>query len=417
MNTKQQGRSTERGIGYVLVLFMAFLVGALCMGLMQEGLAARTALKHHVSNMRALELAETGVVRAEMELRSMIDSGSDGVGVSSGALGAGAYDVTIASDPVSDARFILTAVGRHALSTRRIEVGIRRRLNSNYADALFSLEDLTVSSISTDAYDSRNGTYASQATMLDGGGTFAEEGGNLGSNGDIYLDGTSVWVRGDTIPGPLRDVYESGSPTVTGDQAPREYELDFPPAPYEDFFSAMTSNSNALMGTTNQGNSVRYNTARMSLDVTGNANVVMPAGTYFFKSINIRGGSTLTVEGPVKIYVTDSLEIGAGANIIADRPSDVQIFAHPYPIPDNSAPAEATVKVSGGSNVTWALYAPGAALDIGGGNHFYGAAAAKRIELNGSNSFHYDKALGEFGSRGAAIIERLYWKEAPLPRP
>jgi hypothetical protein len=119
----------------------------------------------------------------------------------------------------------------------------------------------------------------------------------------------------------------------------------------------------------------------------------------------------------VKIYVTGTFEVGAGTNIVAASAADVQIFAHPYALAGQGAPpSETVVKVNGGSNVTWALNAPGALLDIGGGNHFYGAAVGKHIELQGENAFHYDLALGRTTQQGAATLERLYWRELDPPR-
>jgi hypothetical protein len=271
--------------------------------------------------------------------------------------------------------------------------------------------------VTTDAYDSRVGTYASQATNADAAGSYAQPGGSVGSNGDIELDGTTVWVRGNAIPGPGQEVVISGSPTVTGDMAPRTFALEMDPAPYADFEAALNDNDNQSLTHGGNGNRVRYNAANYSLEVAGNTSVTMKAGTYFFRDFSMKGGSTLNVTGPVTIYVTGSVDIGAGANIVASQPADVQLIVHPYALPTNRpAPSEALVKVNGGSQVTWTMYGPGASLDIGGGNHFYGAAVGQVVELQGNNTFHYDKALGATVRLSVATLERLYWREVTPPR-
>ena len=66
---KIRRRASERGLATILVIFMSVILAGLCFGLLQEGLAARTSLNHHTNNLRALELAEIGLVRAEMEIR------------------------------------------------------------------------------------------------------------------------------------------------------------------------------------------------------------------------------------------------------------------------------------------------------------------------------------------------------------
>jgi hypothetical protein len=401
----------------LLVFFVVVIIAGLSVGLLQEGVAARNSILNHKDNFRALEIAESGLVRAEMELRALVDLDGGGLGSAEGAYANGFYVVTALDDPISPDRWILRAEGEHGMSVRRIEVGVRRRSGATFADALFSVEDLPLSNTVSDAYDSRLGTYASQVGNADAAGTFAESGGNVGSNLDIELDGSSVWVRGNAIPGPGHQAILSGGPTVTGDMAPRNFLVDLNPPPFGEFEAAMNDNDNNSLQGGGNGNRVRYNSANYTLDVAGNTTLNLGAGTYFFKELKVKGGSVLNVTGPVKIYVTRSIDIGAGTHLVAARPGDVQLFAHPYVLPAGGAAiTETTVKISGGSNITWAMNAPGATLDIGGGNHFYGAAIGKRVELQGNNAFHYDKALGETVGSSTATLERLYWREVNPPR-
>lgn len=408
----------EAGFAIVPVLFVVLLLSGLSVGLLQEGMAGRAALENHRSNLRALEVAETGIVRAEAELRAQVDLDGGGIGAVSGLYAEGAYTVGVQVQALAENRWILTAEGEFGLSTRRLEVGVRRRSGSTWADALFSDDSLPLSSVTTDAYDSALGTYASQAVNADAAGPYAEPGGGLGSNQDMVLDGSTVWVRGAAIPGPEHDVLVSGNPTVTGDMAPRTFNVLLDPTPEADFISAMNSNQNQTGLTADgHGNSVRYNAASHTMSIAGNTSATMQGGTYFFKDFDIRGGSILNVTGPVKIYITGRLDVGAGASILASSAADVRIYAHPYALSGaaGAVAGDAYVKVSGGSNVTWALYGPEATLDIGGGNSFYGAAVANHIELQGNNAFHYDKALGRQEWIHVASIERLYWKEIGPP--
>lgn len=417
LRTATQAPATERGFAMVLVMFLVVVVSGLSFGLLQEGMAARTGLENHKSNMRALEIAEAGLVRAEMELRAQIDIDGDGIGNAQGAFGDGTYEVTIADDPASPDRWILTARGEHGHSARRVEVGVRRRTGNSLAEALFSMDDLPVSSVATDAYDSRLGTYASQATNVDGTGPYADTGGSLGSNGNINLDGSSVHVRGNAIPGKGDEVIVNGGPIVSGDMVPRQIEVELPPAPLSEFQDAMANNNNGGLGGSGNGNKVRWRAAQNTVSISGNTTVSFPAGTYFFKDFTALAGTVINVLGPVRIYIVGDFTIGSGTSIVAGSPSDVEILVHPYgqQLGLSGAPTETNVKISGGSQVTWSMYGPGASLDIGGGNDFYGAAIGKQIELNGNNRFHYDKALGDSTGDKRATLERIFWREINPP--
>jgi hypothetical protein len=417
MTDTRHPSAEQRGFAFVLVLFFVLVIGGLSMGLLQEGFAARTSLGNHKSNLHALELAETGLVRAETELRSGTDLDGNGIGNVSGMAANGSYLVTAVADPNLTNRWTLSATGAHGNSRRRVEVLVRRRTGSSFADALFSQDTLPLSSVVSDAYDSRLGTYASQAVNTDAAGSYALPYGSVGSNSNIELDGSTVWVRGNAVPGSGGDVVTSGSPTVTGDMAPRLLDIDMPPPPFSEFQAAKQSNDNGSFQGGGNGNKIRYNNATGALAITGNSTVNFPGGTYFFTSFTVLGGSTVNFTGPVKIYVTETVDIGADSNLVASSPSDVQLMVHGYNMKsqDGAPVGETLVKINGGSDITWAMYGPDASLDIGGGNQFYGAAVGKHIELQGNNSFHYDMALGETLRTHVADLERLYWRELSPP--
>ena len=405
--------------GFVLVagLFLVILLGGLAVGLLEESQAAKAYLGLHEANLGALEVAEIGLIRAEMEIRAQVDQGSDGIGNALGTIANGAFDVSVHDDPVSDDRWMLRARGTLGTSTRTIEVGVRRRVNRYFVEGLFSLEDLVLNGdIQTDSYDSSMGPYAAQATNVDAYGSYSGTKGHVGSNADVVLLGTSTAVRGNAIPGPLREVKQSGSPFVLGDKAPRMDLIDIPPEPYADYEAAYLVNDNDAAFSGYPANKIRYSAANYTLSVAAGETMVIPAGTYFLKSLELKGGATLEIGGDVKLYVTGELNLGGGTLVNAGAPTDFQVHAHPYALPDGFAPTSTTVKVNGGVNVGMSLIGPGADLVIGGGDHFFGAAVAKSITVGGNCFFHYDAAVGEKMIEGVATMERLFWREPNTPR-
>jgi hypothetical protein len=400
----------------VLALFVAIALGGLSLAMLQEGLAANGTLGRVEADVRSLELAETGLSKAERELTELVDGTGDGVGVVSGTFAGGAYEVAATQDTVRPERWTLVGTGRHGRSTRRVEVLCRRVENSLFQHALLSDDDLVFNGMNTtDQYDSRVGTYASQAVNADDGGTFAEVGGSVGSNsGVVELNGSTVYVRGDAIPGPLHTVDEAGDPTVLGSTTPRRYERELPPPPYDDFRAAYLLNDN-LTGWTAVGGNVSYDPIACTLSVKAGAKLTLNGGTYFFAKISLSGGSVLQVAGASKVYVTGSMDLSGGQLVNPGAPGDLLVFAHPYNLPVGFAPTTTNVKVSGGSSAAWGFYGPEANLTISGGGNLFGAAVAKTITISGDCAFHYDKALGDFGLLPGATFERLYWRETSPP--
>jgi len=67
----------------------------------------------------------------------------------------------------------VTSKGTSRMATRTIEVGLKRIPGGAFVEGLFSHKDLTFDGTNvTDAYDSRLGTYSSQATHSDASGTY-----------------------------------------------------------------------------------------------------------------------------------------------------------------------------------------------------------------------------------------------------
>ena len=283
-------------------------------------------------------------------------------------------------------------------------------------DGLFSKDGLTFDgSNNTDAYDSRLGTYASQATNMDAGGKYAQKGGNIGSNGSILLDGSSITIRGDAVPGPGETVEMSGSPTVTGDTYPRIEPSDVPPPPLAEFEAALAVNDNGNW--TKSKGQVTYNPAAYSLKVGANATLIIPGGTYFLTSLTLDGNSKIEIRGPTRLYSTGTLDMSGGviANMTG-QPKDFLVFNHPYALPEGHVPTEVGIKFTGGAQASLAIYAPEAPVTISGNGDVFGAVVGSDVKVAGNSYFHYDKGLGDMTGGRTTVFERLYWRDLAPPR-
>ena len=400
----------------VIATFLALVLGGLALGLLLEGRAARTALVRHEDGAQAMELAETAIVRAEMELRALKDLGTDGIGTVSGSLAAGTYSATAVQDAVYKNRWTITAAGRCRTSVRRLGAGVRRMTGGMFAEGLFSKDGLTLDGANrTDSYDSRLGSYDSQAVNNDSGGRYAQSEGHIGSNGAILLDGSSITVRGNAVPGPGEVVETQGSPTVTADSIPRLEDVVLPATPLAEFEAALAVNDNGNW--TKSKGEVTYDPARYTLRLGSNAHLVLPGGTYFLTSLSIVGSATIEVRGPTRLYTTGTIDLSGGTILNeTGQPKDFLIFAHPYALPADNPPTETSVTLSGGSQAAFAVYAPEADVKVSGGSDVFGAIAAKSVTVSGNTYFHYDKGLGDLTSGRTSVFERLYWRDLAPPR-
>lgn len=401
----------ERGMVVIAVLLVAILLGSLAMAAVEEGLGDRTAVKHQVSNTLALEICEVGLVRSEIEIATNTDRDGGGIGNVAGEVNGGAYSVVAEKVPNVVGRWVLVGRGEYEHSVRRVEVGLK--VNGGvFSYAMFGKDSVELEGGGqTDSFDSRLGSYASQAVNGAGSfdGLYAEANGLVGSNLNVRLWARTV-VRGDAYPGPT-GTYSGSREKVWGDLSNLPEPVDLPPPELDEFIDAMANNDNDQIDGSMKG--VTYDPALFKLRLGAGADLVLSGGTYFFTEVTTVGNGSMTVTKPSTVYVTGTLDFGGGA--IANtggKASDLIIYAHPYDIVPGYDPLGAgDIEMSGGTNAAFALYAPYKDIAAGGGNDVFGAVVGRNIHLQGGSLFHYDEALAEWGYGDGKLGTRLYWVE------
>ncbi|HSD09618.1 MAG TPA: hypothetical protein VLF14_01440, partial [Candidatus Binatia bacterium] len=191
--------------------------------------------------------------------------------------------------------------------------------------------------------------------------------------------------------------FSIGQSTVTGDQTSGAPQVAIPPAPSCPL-SGYGPNSGISGGTFNNGNG--------QLRGNGGDNITLAAGTYCFSSVTITGQATVTMLGPVQIYLTSPSNFGGGGIVNYAPPGS-------YPIPSNlqifstynaGPTGNQGLTFSGGSAVYATVYAPEAALNFQGSvTDFYGAAIGGTISMGAAN-FHYDEALQGLPGAATALV-------------
>jgi len=253
------------------------------------------------------------------------------------------------------------------------------------------------------------------------GGATGRSNGDIGTFGTIAaainLTGSAV-VNGNARTGPGGTV--DGSSAVTGEITHDQVPSSDPPLPPVTVPSELVSLSYGVNGQFTDG----------LLTKTGSNSAAIPSGNWKLKRIKLTASATLTITGPAKIYLTgdtgDSIaQSGAGSQIICDGKvefyvdqkvtSSGQGMINPGQNPADltvwGTPTCTSIKMSGGSTLYAAVYAPSATIDPSGGGDRYGAFVGKEVNCTGNGVYHYDEALAEFGTGGSSGYEPSYWQE------
>ena len=286
---------------------------------------------------------------------------------------------------------------------------------------------INANQVTIDSYKSSKGAYAislSQNTYTGQIGAY-----NKGSRGDVrtnnetingvvgYINISNGVVTGNayaTSPPPssgaqdpisidATKVMYTQSPAVFFDSTHKYYNqnpLTFPdiptiPTPTGNTYNYST-NANATLPAGNWNN-INISKGKLTvpggtygtLDLSAQAKVVLgtpgQTTTYNFQGFTTGAQTQIIYAGPVVINVKSSLNIGGQGSI-----SDISTPASAVHWNFKGGNGE-TVYIGGGGDTVGVFYAPNNALQLKGGGDFYGAIAAKSVDINGNGAFHIDE--------------------------
>jgi hypothetical protein len=219
-------------------------------------------------------------------------------------------------------------------------------------------------------------------------------GGNVGSNGNVGVDGTNTTVNGTTgsaIGGVGSCNQGNGISATNGanygspSQIPVQ-NLPAPPMPNPlPPTKNKTYNNNQTLPPGSYGN----------VNITGNTTITLPGGTpgnpavYTFNSFSLSSQSTLIINGPVifnlaGVGAQNVLTLNGGFSNTTFIPSDFVI----------NYGGTGSISLGGGAAAYAVINAPNANISFSGGAIFYGQAIGKTISTTGNNvKIYYDSSL------------------------
>ena len=302
-------------------------------------------------------------------------------------------------------------------ATSRQTMIVERVFQSFFAHALYgicSVNRVAGSSI-TDSYDSNLGPY--------GGANAFDVDAGVGSNGQVWTNGTSLAIGGDVAYGPGTGGCPAGDPSsvnpavVNGEVAARPPRTFPPLPPFPPPSANNISHSSAVPLLLPPGN---YGT----VTVQGNGVVGLQGGTeaaptvYYMENLSETGNNAtiqifptgghviLHVRGtpiaPSPASLTGCADYGlylGGTGILSGvpppPPSSVRINYY----------GTNCLVIAGAATASATIYAPEADGRLGGTGQFYGSVIARTTELYGDRQLHYDTDLqNRFGTLSPAKV-------------
>jgi len=373
----------EKGVFLINSFLVLSMIGTFSLALFLKNITLYRSSERAANRITAFHLAESGLDRAIVQLRSDLSYAGQGY---TNLGNRGGFDIQVETPDATQPNLRrITAAGHvpnnvasaYAYAMRQV-VAYVNLTSSDSSYALFSNSSIQMSgNAGTDSYDSRIGPYHLQAPR---------QNGHVGTNSIgahmVMLSG-NVRIGGNTIVGPGGNpssvIVMSGNARIEGTRTAASARKVLDPVEIPS-------------GLTNQGN----------LTASGNSSMTLPGGTYWFSSINITGNGQVNFTGAATVYVTGRVSIsGNGFGTAQNLPPNLTIKTK-----------EGQVTMSGNANFYGSIYAPASDVTISGNGHLYGAVVGNTLQNSGNGKIHYDEALNSESGGSTSTSSLLAWTEA-----
>jgi len=392
---------------------MIFVVTSLLMLsaiLHHYGIRTASESSARLDDRMAFYLAETALSEAMTAVRAG-RPGDVGSQAAPAYFAGGAFWVQATPMGVGQTQLVSTALwgrGRAALEAQ-VEVDDTGPV---FETVLNSFEGLTLNAdVEVDSFDSKVGSYASQAVNVFNGHVYANDNGDVISNSDITLNARAT-VFGDATPGIGHSVTMGTDAYISGSTTPAPNPFSFPPIEVPVLASAGP------------------------LDIPNAGSTTLPAGDHAFDNLTIGTDGILTIEGPANIVCND-LTGGRRGRVVIDATNGPVTFyvegtyTHQQEfeaVPVAGSPMAVAflftmpqeITFPGATNIRGAYYGPTSNITFTSDNEVWGAIAFNRIDMSNDMQFHFDEVLADYwrvktGAAGDFLVVHVWRKVGVTP--
>jgi len=395
-----------------MVMAAVAVTGVAVLALGMVSLQATSASEQHrfKQEQRAVLAAEAGLGESFMALQNG-EPGELGSVQAPVLLAGGEVIVTTQTFGPNNRLLRVSSGSRLGNSEARAELILQDNVDTPFVWGAFGETSLSMNSqAKVDSYDSTDGSYASQMVNGSGSSAYADDEGNVGSNGDIELSQNSL-VYGNATPGESSTITVLGNGDVSGSTANATSPFTLPPLIVPEIPS--TGNRVFATDTTLASGQYHMDTTAISTGVT--VTVIGPA-TLVMDSFELLSHSKLRIDstnGPVDIFVLNDFVMNSNTLIASNDwdPRDVRINL----LSDNIVNPEVLIDLDelgfeSNAKLYGTIYAPDAAITIESNFELFGSVIAEEVSLSSNCRIHYDEALGEVLPPGTDRYTRISWR-------
>jgi hypothetical protein len=403
----------RRGVALALVSFLIAGLAVMSLALCATVSSTKKQEKgsHDIAN--ALYVTEAGLGEAMMQLRQ---GNPANLGSEDARLDFGSAEYWVEDNDLGGGLHSLIATGVENGVGSRLELVVREVPQSFYVWAAFGEERMTMSSNAfVDSYNSDDGAYRDQDNNGSGSNSWANADGNIGSNGNIFMDTNSA-VHGNASPGPGKSAWIQGNATVSGSTLPSVDLVDMPPIEVPNIPS---SGDHTVSGDAAESIvSGEYHFDTYVLDSNSTLYVEGPA-ILVFETFEISSNAEMEIDatgGPVEIYVIGDFIMDSNTLITSttNTPADVEINLLSDNILDPQEEVDLDdVDFDSNAQLYGTIYAPNAMVEINSNFELFGALMARRVHLDSNAKVHFDEALMNVSNDEESVLETVAWRKVP----
>ena len=284
--------------------------------------------------------------------------------------------------------------------------------------------DLSGNNIKTDSFDSSSDEYSTDGKY---DSSKAKDGGDVATNSAV-IDSLNVWnadIYGKVSTGPGGSVkigkngsvgskawHDAGNSGIEEGYFSDDMNVQFPEVQAPFSGGGWSPDTSVVVDGTNY-------------------TYVVGTGNYQMNSLSMSGGGNMLVNGDAVLYITGNVSLSGQSYIYIESGASLQMYVAGTSTSIGGSgvmngdakassfgywglPSNTSVSMHGNAAFTGTIYAPQAALTLGGGGNnnydFVGSTITKTVKMNGHFQFHYDEALKSFGPRRGYTIAS--WNEA-----
>ncbi|MGB0330379.1 MAG: pilus assembly PilX N-terminal domain-containing protein [Planctomycetota bacterium] len=394
---------SRTGSVLVTVIIFVLVLAGLGSSMVRVDLSISNSRRTEGAAQLAYFAAEAGIDEAFILLRSRLIEPEEGDSVSVGTeqiprvLASSRYWAEVTR--LDAWRYQVVATGTCQGERKRQECVFSTAPVGFFQYAAFGKDGLLVGEgCATNSYDPTLGTFASQAARGNGG---------VGSNGSVVL-GADTFINGDAVTGENGSIVENGSNVViTGDRESLGENITFPPIepPIVSSSGPLEVTEDATLGPGLLGFDGVSASAGSTLTIEGPAQIVM-------SDFVLGGGGSLVIDssnGPVEIYSSGDWDISGDSTVrtTSESARDFQVFISGD---TDSGTDPATVSLNANTVLHGAIYAPDASITLPAGFELFGSLIARSLNFGDDARLHFDESLLYESDEETLALETLIWR-------